>query len=1417
MGPPGPAIDFDALRAQTLGAGNDEAVTVNTRALIDKVLARYSGEWTTLRELLQNAADASSKHVKIRFETLPSSRVPVPQIADDSIRLRHVLLHHTMKSMTVENDGQIFGPKDWARLKKIAEGNPDETKIGAFGVGFYSVFSDCEEPFVSSGKDALAFYWRGDALYTKSRRLPNDQTSKTTFVLPHRNRDAPVPSLLSLCRFLASSLTFVGLERIELWLDDWKLMTLNKKNAPDLDVRIPKEVIRKTKEGLMHVDSLTKEAAQLDAEWLKVVEWTPRASQPSSDTAAKSPPSTQSLRSFFTRLAPGSSSTALTEKLVREEREKQDRLSEDLMGSASATLFVHVNRATIKTSVSHSFSAELERATKKPPPKNTTVSLLSASYDENAATSASSSGSSSGSSKIFDSFVPTNGKGRIFIGFTTNQTTGLNVHISTPSVIPTVERESIDLNNRFVRTWNVELLRVGGIVARIAWSNEMSAIQDKLSRKVEQDGRRNISKDDIDRALPEALYLHTAYNFSETTPAAEVGNLMEEAFWICNQKVTIATLSTRGVMPASRVRLEPEDLSFVDGIPFMPKGLVNAGLVQKLINYGIITETKVADIKSELESKAVSAAQLRQFLAWLLQKVWINEIDAATAHSLLSVTVANDDEGGQGKIIVLAETKAFLNPSRISPDLPVPPYVIPFKFTKDVSKANLELLFEDLQLVPWLRWIVENVGGRGGLTAEQDITQNAAFASTVLPVLSKQWEGLSSTSRATVIDLLSSRTTIPTKMGMRRPTDAYFPTVKLFDDLPTVTVHAVKDRVLAALGVRKTIEIGVVFDRLLDPSRTQSSQSQIPNSSAKWSHVDLIKYLASVKQDIPKADIERLRSTKICPAETESLQASKERYLVSELYRPDQAIRKLKLPTLHWPGVYLPESSEGRFLASLGLMPHPSYQDLIKIMADSFEAKDFVLRDYALRYFIDHHQTKGYASFDHSSVPMRYLPIQGSDERVALPKDVFVNERAAILGFDILRRDLQVHALKFGVKQDPPIATCVHRLVAKPPHSKREAREKFGYMAGRASELSNNDEQTLHNAKIVPITVKSKASDRPNDDKVGERIRYIQPNACYLSSGDSRYADIFDYVDFGKEANIFLLRVGSKHEPSIGELARRLVNEPSNLFSVLGDARYLELLRKIGDQWSALKKDKSLVKDMRSSKCLLAYKEIASKRSANEEVDEEEEEESSVKSWDLARAQDIVINDEVNIFRVFKGSLLAAPAEESLETLYFSLGSAEIGSLLEERHTLGSPELDQSAALQLQQHLHERMRLYLHDFAADSIKHDHNWIRKNMTVQSVRSISVTSSLKGHNLRHKASKRAVLLTEKPVLCITNKFDMLEVSQALAPMVLKRVKPGDIVMLETMLESTLSKLSRRGYVLYIIRRCASLTSIGTMSSG
>lgn len=65
---------------------------MNQRALIDKVLARYSGEHTVFRELLQNADDAGATAAEIIFETRsfldkkPASDVRLPDLKEEIVR-----------------------------------------------------------------------------------------------------------------------------------------------------------------------------------------------------------------------------------------------------------------------------------------------------------------------------------------------------------------------------------------------------------------------------------------------------------------------------------------------------------------------------------------------------------------------------------------------------------------------------------------------------------------------------------------------------------------------------------------------------------------------------------------------------------------------------------------------------------------------------------------------------------------------------------------------------------------------------------------------------------------------------------------------------------------------------------------------------------------------------------------------------------------------------------------------------------------------------------------------------------------------------------------------------------------------------------------------------------------------------------
>ena len=154
-----------AQRALTESALPDEAITVNQRALIDKILARYSAEFTVFRELLQNADDAGASECELRLVSEPR---PIPHVPDTQALLTQ---------WTFRNNGAPFSDADWHRLRRIAEGNPDPERIGAFGVGFYSLFSVCDEPIVSSGDQLMGFFWKGDALFTRRAHAPAQPAS----------------------------------------------------------------------------------------------------------------------------------------------------------------------------------------------------------------------------------------------------------------------------------------------------------------------------------------------------------------------------------------------------------------------------------------------------------------------------------------------------------------------------------------------------------------------------------------------------------------------------------------------------------------------------------------------------------------------------------------------------------------------------------------------------------------------------------------------------------------------------------------------------------------------------------------------------------------------------------------------------------------------------------------------------------------------------------------------------------------------------------------------------------------------------------------------------------------------------------------------------------------------------------------
>ncbi|KAH8695081.1 putative HATPase_c domain protein [Talaromyces proteolyticus] len=1382
------SIDFNALKARTMGSSNDEeAVTVDTRGLISKVLSRYSGKWTVLREMIQNAADASATRVTVKFETLPSTAVPIPNPADPTTMLKHVISHHTLRRLLISNNGHSFNEKDWARLKRIADGNPDETKIGAFGVGFYSVFDDCEEPFVSSGNEAMAFYWKGNSLFTRRLKLVEVESSPdTTFVLDYRNNSSPVPSLMELAKFLATSLTFVGLQGIDLWLDNWNLLKLTKKTAPSEKVVLPRDIETRTPEGLMKITGVIREVAQVDAAWMKGVEWGPQTSFSARLEGIRE--TTSTLRSFFSKFT-GSSSQASSDKQVTEPSEKTGE-ADDLTIIYKASVFLHINTASIQTSISNTLSSELERATRKPPPKRTNIAILTPSY---------SIDTSSKQSEVLSSVLPSK-SGRVFIGFPTHQTTGLNAHISAPSVIPTVERESIDLNTRYISTWNLEMLRVAGIVCRIAWAADMSSIKNRI---VPQGGSR-VRKNDIMNLIPEAVHTANQFVFRESTPSANLGQTIEDSFWMCNKNASIEILSTRGVLPSHQVRLAPKELSFMEGIPSLPDGLIenSKDFIKKLTDFGLVTEVTVSDIKRELENSPLTSTQLKEFLVWVSKRAVSDEFDKKTTLSLLNSAVANEEssDGQPGRLLALNGIESYLNPSKIPSDLPIPTSVMPFKYTKSLEKRELDALgWVELQIVPWLRWLVENSGDRNSLSPDKDITQNPSFSGQVLSVLSKQWDLLNQSSKQNVIDLLQPKTVIPVKNGMKRPEEAYFPSVRLFDDLPVVSnIHGLKDKFLTALGVRKTVDLDVIFERLLNDDI--SNEKDI-NTKQKWSHVDLIKYLASVRDDIPAKDIGRLKNTKSYTAEnTGSGPPERQRYKISELFEPKEQHRKLGLPVIEWPGRYISQSKEGQFLSTLGLRSHPSAIEVIEIIAKAGASGNTALQAKSMAYFITEYHTNKYAAVNMSKITVPFLPIEGHS-KLSTPNNCFTHEGASLFGFDILRRDLHPHATIFGVHEHPSVVDCNQYIMRNPPKSMSAAKSLFAYMAVRIPDLKSADTNRLGEAPIVPISTDQDTEKKPT-------VRYVSPVSCYIGDGED-FRDIFDFVNFGQMGNLFLQAVGSKQEPTKIEVARMLVREPARISSKFqSPEKYLKLLRSLAESFSTLRRQKDLIHDMMKSPFLLASKELPSqpsaiapaKESLDEADDNFEDDDQSIKEWRLVAAKDAVIVDDYQSFTIFKEHILAAPQEESLEKFYSALGTPFLSTLVEERANWGAKSSDQRPATKLQKLINERTRLFLHEQNSDSIKHDTKWLERHLSIVVVHSISLRRSLKNSGPSHNQKRNAIITPQGSAYTLwisPGKYDLYEISQALVHILLSRPKLHSILTLEMLLKTDLYDLRARGY--------------------
>ncbi|QSL66000.1 hypothetical protein MERGE_003137 [Pneumocystis wakefieldiae] len=1294
-------MDISAYKRLTLGEmGQESSVTVNQRALIDKILARYASEYTLFRELLQNSDDACSRHVEIHYQTL-SDPVGYEDMSQVTKRL--------CCQLVFKNDGVLFREEDWQRISRIAEGNPDEEKIGAFGVGFYSVFSICDDPFVMSGNQTMVFYWKNDQLYVK-RAIVNSEVPMTTFLLQMRE-PMEMPYIADLCRFLTTCFLFTrNLLNISLYFDGFKLVSLSKSKESSQSVPIPKELILISPQKIMRIDTVVMESLKIRATYLN----------------------------FVSRHLKRSGKSILRPKWIDKINPFNHDTNEDMDPNLEITsdIILRIASAMIQVSVGPSYRKELERVTKKKPPKSTKVQLLYSDHLGNNITSRSNT--------FFSDLLTCNKQGNVYIGFSTHQTTGFGAHLGASALIPTVERENIDLVDKFVKYWNNEILYCFGILARIIYHHEIQRIVDYF-------------QDDMKTPF---IYIMNMFTMKVSTPLP-ISNIIEEAFFSCSKSYSVPLISDK-VISSDKIYLPDSNLDFLPEMPFIPHDILleSAKFFDKLKYMDMIKHISLDDIYNELSKAPLTIQNTLSFIKWLNRK---SNIDYIMRIKLIGAVVIFDQHLGT---ISLSYLRCFLDTKLIPPDMLLPPTCAPYVLTRNLSYNELEILdWKELSILEWLQYICSSSIS----TTKNDINHSSQFALRVLEIVSRSWEKIDYADRNDIVILLNSKTCMPTKNhGMRIPSETYFHTVTLFSDLPVIEpMIGVKEAFLSDLGVRKTVKYQVIFDRLI--------------GGGEWSHIDLICYLASSKDSIPPSDFEKLKKTSLCKMEGNSVQT----YPVCELYEPVDSLRELSLPIIQWSHKWNSSSNEALLLFSLGLKRFPSPDVLVNFAASGPSE----LREKALNFFIVNYYTYNYEStYSFSKSKLKFLPVQDDNKQTNLesPTTCFTNKFCCVFGFQILRYDLISEAKKFGVQNDPNIDEVVSILIKSPPTTIGFARAQFEYLASRLGELKKSVLEKLNKVKFIPI-------QKPHENE----IKYLSPDLCFIQEDDSVfYNQIFDFVDFGHKANVFLKACGTLSQPSFPQLAELLLKDAKYVFSLVKTPeKYQDILRKLVISSYFYKKTKDIFRDMENKPFLLASRKRKNKMIGNKLFPENQE----TVEYLLSDASSIFIVDDIVSYNLFSEFILAAPQEDILEDFYQSLGSKRLSSVVREEYKFKGPKKENSESYALRKLFIDRCGLFLHE-TSTLLLHDRDWLASNLNVAYLEGIKLQRILKFKNIHHSYEYSVTCALDPELECsvyLTKNWDSYDVAQVLCKMLLQKPAIHDPLLLSSLITTDLDVLQQRGY--------------------
>ena len=551
----------------------------------------------------------------------------------------------------------------------------------------------------------------------------------------------------------------------------------------------------------------------------------------------------------------------------------------------------------------------MERATKKTPPPMLPVQV----FLNSKVRTAPRVSLSVAADRIIQSLLPPPGKGRIFIGVRTSQTTGLAAHVAAP-FFPTVEREAMDLQDATLKTYNTQLLELCGMVMRYALENIMFTVVDRdwkintpmrhaLEAQKQQrakSGGSESSAGDV-TGYPESVALSDeetqvvlllqAFCPDQSTPDTTVGQLLLESFVSCVTGVP-PVLTKSGVMRGDRDRLPHRGIE-----SFVEVDVVRRSIYREAVGY----HDKVARVRTLQLSQLIQAFRSRA----LEQEEFVSVLKWWPEYA------RQDAAGARKDGLVVKQAIRFVPSSRLKcrPEcqavplkdiihfvqkgsilalskLPLPASVIDPTLADTIGHTVLA----DSSMIPWFSPLTVDVWAC--FVADHPIMckanpndENRRICA--LALLSKEYSVRSGSDREAfgnvLVRLFGSKKCIPIDRAANMksasaaiPSELYLTSADLgpftaFGSFPKVSSKlrpaGVTETFLKVSGVRKSIAIPLLLTSLPSLGWTDDPK-------------ELVEYLRAVT--LTSGDMRRLQQAKYLPAESRK----SETFAPSELYLP---------------------------------------------------------------------------------------------------------------------------------------------------------------------------------------------------------------------------------------------------------------------------------------------------------------------------------------------------------------------------------------------------------------------------------------------------------------------------------------------------------------------------------------------------